>query len=437
MPFDDNSVVEVEFSKPQLDFIMSSDKFPAFVGGFGSGKTEALVARALVAKQRNPTCDIAVYLPTFDLISTISQPRFESKLEAWGCKYKSIKSQRPNIEIADGGKIIFRTMVNPERIIGYEVADSFVDELDTLQQKKAEDVWHKIVARNRQKKPNGEPNTISVATTPEGFRFVYSQWAKQEDAENKGYKLIKASTYDNMKFLPEDYIQNLLDLYPANLVAAYIHGEFVNMTSGSVYPMFDRVLNHCDDTVGTVTLPNGTVIAEDLHIGMDFNVTNMTATINVRRGQWPATVDEITKVFDTPAMIEALKTKYPHNRKIIYPDASGNARKSQNASETDINLLQAAGFIVLNDNRNPFVKDRVLAMNGMICNANNVRRWKVNTNACPVLTSCLEQQAYDPKTGEPDKKSGLDHPLDAQGYFISYCFPIRGDLLRRAVLTGV
>ncbi|EIQ2213478.1 TPA: terminase, partial [Escherichia coli] len=42
---------------------------------------------------------------------------------------------------------------------------------------------------------------------------------------------------------------------------------------------------------------------------------------------------------------------------------------------------------------------------------------------CPVYAESLEQQVWDDK-GEPDKKSGNDHPNDAGGYFIVKQFPI-------------
>jgi hypothetical protein len=59
----------------------------------------------------------------------------------------------------------------------------------------------------------------------------------------------------------------------------------------------------------------------------------------------------------------------------------------------------------------------------MILNDVGVRRWKVNTDACPVLTESLEQQAYD-NNGEPDKSTDHDHPNDAAGYFIVKRWPI-------------
>lgn len=69
------------------------------------------------------------------------------------------------------------------------------------------------------------------------------------------------------------------------------------------------------------------------------------------------------------------------------------------------------------------MKDRVLATNAMLLNANGERRLKVNTRRCPKFTEGLEQQAYD-ANGEPDKKSGVDHVNDAGTYPIVRLWPI-------------
>jgi hypothetical protein len=64
------------------------------------------------------------------------------------------------------------------------------------------------------------------------------------------------------------------------------------------------------------------------------------------------------------------------------------------------------------------------------------RRMKVNVDKCPVLVECLEKQAYD-KNGEPDKSGDLDHSPDAQGYFITYRWPVRGRAMQRIALGGI
>ncbi|MDV7677376.1 terminase family protein, partial [Acinetobacter baumannii] len=68
--------------------------------------------------------------------------------------------------------------------------------------------------------------------------------ANKSEAKRKLYGMIQASTYDNEANLPDDYISSLYESYPPQLISAYLRGQFVNLTSGAVYPDFDRVLNH-------------------------------------------------------------------------------------------------------------------------------------------------------------------------------------------------
>lgn len=354
-------------------------------------------------------CDIAYYLPTYPLVEDIAFRRFPDLCERKGWAYRLNKASS-FIEFPGAGRIVFRTMERPERIVGYEVAHSILDELDTLPTEKAREVWNKVIARNRQKMPGGFPNTVAVATTPEGFRFVWERWVKNTAP---GYELFRAKTMDNAANLPDGYIENLRNSYPTALLAAYLEGEFVNLTAGSVYAEFDRALNASTETIKP---------GEALHIGMDFNVSKGAAVIHVLRGDAPHAVAELTDVFDTPAMIALLKRDYAGHPIMIYPDASGNNRKSNNASESDIALLRAAGFRICVNAANPAVKDRVLSANAMI-HRGGQRRYRVNVQNCPQLVEALEKQAYD-KHGEPDKSGGFDHVIDAATYFIVYRYPI-------------
>lgn len=414
---------------PQYQFVTTIARFPAMVAGFGSGKTEAGIVRAAVKKIQYPKNDIGYYLPTYDLIQKIAFPRFETFFLEKGFFTVLNETKKELTIIGMAGKIILRTMDAPETIVGYEHADAVVDELDTLKTDKAAEVWRKIVARNRQKKPDGSANTIGVATTPEGFRFVYEKWKRKP---MKGSQLIKAATSSNLKNLPDDYIDTLKDVYPDNMLAAYLEGEFVNLTTGSVYPEFDREKNAAPLGVGIKP-------GETLHIGLDFNVGKMAAVVHILREGAPIAVDEFVNYLDTPALIDAIKQRYvdgkdqPH-RIIAYPDASGKNRKSNNAAASDIVLLRQAGFLVLAKPANPFVRDRVAAFNKLIHKAGK-RVYKINIDACPHLVEGLEKQAYD-KNGEPDKTSGVDHVIDGAGYFIAYRFPILHGKARQTNLKG-
>ena len=404
----------------QRAFVTCTDPYPCFVGGFGSGKTAAAMARAMALKVMCREQSVAYYLPTYPLIEDIAFQRFPELCEKRGWAFK-LNKQSAVMEFPGAGRLIFRNMEQPERIVGYEVAHSVVDEIDIMPTDKARNAWNKIIARNRQK--CGMPNTVGVATTPEGFKFVYERWERNPA---QGYRLFRASTEDNAHNLPDGYIDNLRNSYPANLLAAYLDGQFVNLTSGSIYAEFDRALNRSTETIQ---------VSDHLHIGMDFNVGQMAGAVFVLRDGDPHGVDEITGVLDTPAMIATIKSRYQGHAIFVYPDASGGGRRSNNASESDIALLRAAGFTILAPSANPPVKNRILAMNQMI-HCEGVRRLKVNVDRCPMLVEALEKQAYD-KNGEPDKTSGLDHINDACGYLIHYKFPVAGRGISRVRIGGV
>ena len=395
----------------QRAFATSRAPFPAFVGGYGSGKSAAAIARAMALKMHFKQCDVAYYLPTYPLVEDIAYRRFPELCERKGWPYKLNKASA-FIEFPGAGRIVFRTMEQPHRIVGYEVAHSILDELDTLPTEKAREVWNRVIARNRQKMPGDFPNTVAVATTPEGFRFVYERWHKKPA---EGYVLFRAKTIENAANLPPGYIDNLKNSYPEQLLSAYLDGEFVNLASHSVHSEFDRALNSSNETIKPY---------EPLHIGLDFNVGNVSAAVGVFRGEALHFVEELTGVRDTPTLCMMLKDKYKvaGHAVHIYPDASGGATKSVNAALSDIVLLRAAGFQVWANSKNPAVRDRVASVNALI-HAGGKRRLFIRPDTCPSMIEGLEQQAYD-KHGDPDKSSGLDHLNDALGYLVAYKFPV-------------
>ena len=412
--------MHIELTEPQIEYIEANCKYPAMVAGFGAGKTEAAVFRSIfglintanscyTGKNGEKFWPVrGFYAPTFDLIRVIAWPRFETILEKLGIAYKLQKSPLNRIIIEGIGEILFRSMENPSRIIGYEHCDADVDELDTLKLEDAADVWRMILARNRQYKPDGSQNSIGTTTTPEGFRFVYQTWKQNPKT---GYEIIQAPTESN-PYLPDDYIDSLRQMYPSNLLDAYLYGQFVNLQSGTVYSSYDRKVCRSDETVRA---------GEPLYIGCDFNVMNQAATVFVQRqGIWHG-VAELSKMRDTPRMIEEIQDRWQSKGHAIYiyPDASGAATKTVNASISDLALLEQAGFTVRANKANPRIKDRVAAMNAALEHGNV----KINPITCPNTADCLEQQTY--KNGEPDKSSGHDHQNDATTYPIAFTFPIR------------
>lgn len=402
--------IRLSLTEPQERFLLSEAKHPAFVAGFGAGKSEVMACAAIGDAAHSSDALIGLYAPTYDLVRLITAPRICAKLDEHGVPHRWNKQE--NIVYTSYprfGDFVLRTMDNPERIVGYETYRAHVDELDTLKPEPAQKAWNQIIARNRQR-PAGiaRPfNRVSAYTTPEGFRFTYDRWVRNKV---DGYEIIQAPTYSN-PYLPDDYIDNLRASYPPELIDAYIEGRFVNLASGTVYRNYDREQNRSAETIRP---------KEPLHIGQDFNVGEMAGVVNVERQDGWHAVAELSGILDTPALIETILSKWPDRAIYVYPDASGSSRKTVNASESDIRLLKEAGFKVRAKPSNPPVKDRILAINTAYAHK---RLW-VNDAACPRFAEAQEQQAYD-KNGEPDKTTGHDHHNDAEGYFAHWVMPVK------------
>lgn len=420
------SEVNLSFTKPQAEFFALTCKYPALVGGFGSGKSETMTTAAVLDAGHSSSAVIALYEPTFDLVTLMLAPRMEDKLQRFGIRY-TYNKQDHIIYTSNNqfGDFVFRSMDKPERIIAYESYRCHIDELDTLKQAHAQEVWRKILGRNRQvpkdlddsykvkNKMTGKLeafNRASVYTTPEGYRFVYDRWKKRGGED---YQIVHAPTISN-PFVEDSYVEGLKEEYPAELAEAYINGQFTNLTTGTVYNAYKREIHNSNESIQD---------RECLFVGCDFNIQRMCYTVYIKRDagkQWHA-VDEGHNLYNTDDVIRSLNQRYKEkgHRVVIYPDASGENRKSS-AARSDIAMLREAGYEIRAPRKNPDVRDRIQATN----RAFSEGRLFVNYRKCPNVANCLEQQAYTSK-GEPDKDSGVDDQNDASTYPIAYEFPIR------------
>jgi PBSX family phage terminase large subunit len=384
---------------PHQRKFISSNTNTMLVAGYGSGKSYAGVYKTILKKLQYPKHRVAYYLPTYPLVKDIAFGKFTEALEDLGLEYKLNKSDK-EIYITNYGTIIFRSMDNAETIVGYEVAYSLIDEADILPTEKMDLVYKKILSRNR----SIENPTVDAVSTPEGFKWLYNM------ANSGFFNVIKAKTYDN-KFLPKKYIADLEDQYPEELLKAYLNGEFVNLTSGTVYNKFNREKHNTNLTHSA---------GDHLIVGQDFNIGGCCSVIWIKNGQGLFAVDEMINK-DTFEVITSIKKRYPQNTIEVIPDASG-IQGNTSATKSDIQLLRDAGFKVNAPSKNPRVMDRIISAN----NGFEKGYIFINVDKCPNFVKALEQQAYNDK-GEPEKFSGagtVDDWNDAGTYPIHRLFGV-------------
>jgi len=397
--------IRADLHPPQQQFFDNQNEIVGLSAGYGAGKTRALCSMAVKLAAQNIGFIGAVMEPTAPLIRDIWQTDFELFLEQYEIPYTFRASPLPEytMHFKEGdSKLLCRSFENWSRIIGLNLSHVLVDEIDVVSPVIADKAFPKILGRLRA----GNVRQFCAASTPEGFRWLYNTFGTDEAKERTDRELIKMRTQDN-PHLPSDFIERMQANYDPSMLAAYLNGEFVNLTTGMVYSRFTREQN--------VTNSKPDIGLEPLRIGIDFNIQNTNAVIGIVQNQKLLIFDEISAAYDTDALAQTIKARYPMNKIYIYPDASGGNR-STNSSQTDIAILEGYGFSNQSPRSNPPVRDRVSSVQALLCNGKGESRLQIHAS-CRKLIESMELQSYTEK-GEPDKESGYDHMADAVGYLI-------------------
>ena len=397
----------------QREFLSDeTHRIVGYIGGFGSGKSFALCAKAIFLGMKNPGTTAMVAEPSFPMIRTVLIPAMDDALERWGIDFDFRVSPQPEyvLKLPTGNvKILCQSAENWQRVRGQNISFVLWDEADTSPADTAQKAGEMFLARMRV----GKVNQLAIASTPEGFRYCYRTFEEQKSDDKR---LIRVKTMDN-PHLPEGFIESLERNYPPQLIAAYLQGHFVNLASCSLYPDFDRS-RHYTDAQPTED--------ETIFVGIDINVGNSVTQHCVRRGDVFHFFNEAV-YRDTQQIAAGLRELYPfhfnNDQLILIPDAAAKQRSTAAAQESDIGILKKAGHRVASQTSNPLIQDRINAVNVVI----SQDRLLVG-NKCKHLRKTLEQHAYDEKS-KPEKggvgMDDLSHSGDAMGYAVFRLAAIR------------
>lgn len=406
------------FLPHQFEFLIADEAIVGLVSGFGAGKTYGFLRKVLVNHIYNKR-DVDnmsngwVLYPTLDLANELFVEDFKILLNDLDINYK-YDSKLGRFKTAYGWIKIY-TLEQPNRMVGANLTFVGIDEFDTVNTNKALNCFKKAIGRLR---GNAKPK-LFIVTTPEGFKATYNIFVENK---KKSQKLIHAKTLDN-HHLPETYIELLKEQYDPRLLKAYLNGQFVNLTSGSVYYAFDR-----EKHVNKEQLPitNGIPV----NICFDFNVYPYSVSWNQKLndenirflGEWVSKSHSNTE----EACEEIIKLLPRDIDIIIYGDASGRSGAA-NSTVTNYqiidtifkNYFKTVSYRV--PTSNPSVKDRINCVNSKF-SKNHV----TFNPSCIKLIQDWEQVVWNEKGTELDK-SNIDrtHSSDGAGYYFNVEFPIQ------------
>ncbi len=239
----------------QRRFVLDPARFPAYIGGIGSGKSFAGAAKVLARIGRKEMGLVAA--PTYPMLRDATQRAVLELFDGLGVPYDLLKSENAVTIRHTGHRIIFRSLDNPETLRGPNLDYAWIDEASLVEQI----AWQIVKGRVRV----GIAPQAWITGTPKGRNWVWEEWERDADPDHPLYRV---TTRENPT-LPEGFADSLG--YTGRFAEQELGGEFVAF-EGLVYPMFSRPTHvrpvDCDGWSGI--------------LGVDAGVRNPSAIITVR-----------------------------------------------------------------------------------------------------------------------------------------------------------
>lgn len=210
------------------------------VGGFGSGKSYALVAEAIAIGLEQAGSSILITRKTAPELKDTTEKVFQDVLpmELWAAsKITRAGGHLDTVRLPNGSEFMFRSMDDWTKHKSMNLAFIAYDELDEFD----EESYTAMLSRIRQTQPTPQgreygaaPITrrgVIAATNPGGHDWVWSRFVNPASREPTTAYFLSTSL-DN-PYLPADYIEGLLR-YPEPWVKRYVLAQFDDF-AGQVY----------------------------------------------------------------------------------------------------------------------------------------------------------------------------------------------------------
>lgn len=263
------------------------------------------------------------------------------------------------------------------------------------------------------------------ASTPSGFDIFYDLAQKAKADSTGEWEFFHAYSTANPLFTLEEFNRAKNEMNEAEF-AQEILAEFRDLVAGKAY------LCHGEWNKRTTSpFTQQGLISPHLPIivGMDFNVGLMCWELGQTNREDFYFFDEIAiRNTHTQEQVKVLIEKVKDHKPgvILIGDATGNARKTASAGETDYtiikNALTSAGIHWENrtPESNPLVKDRINAMNAKLKSASGDVHFFYHPTNCQRLGKDLDRVVWKEGASgailDQTKDSELTHSSDAAGY---------------------
>ena len=198
-----------------------------YYGGAGSGKSVFVTQKLLYKYLKYPNRKCLIVRKTQNTLRDSCFALFKSTISDWNI-YEECKINKTDltIELPNGSSFLFKGLDDSEKIKSIaNIDDIWVEECSEVE----EFDFDQLCLRLRSKNPY---NQVFASFNPVSKEnFVYRRWFSESATFNKDNTVILHTTYRDNRFLPKEYIDNLLEMEKNNpaYYRIYALGEFATL----------------------------------------------------------------------------------------------------------------------------------------------------------------------------------------------------------------
>lgn len=219
-----NTTARIDLHQRQMQFLAAQERFTAFVGGIGSGKTWVGATKALITASTEGGLGMVI-APTYPMLRDATLRTLQQVAEVLSIPV-TLNKQEMLLSIAGGrcGEMLLRSASAPDRLRGPNLNWAWMDE-GAMCSQEAFDI---LIGRLR---ADGAAGPLWITTTPRGRNWL---WQRRETIQ-----IYRARTQDN-PFLDPEFVTALEDAYTGRFAEQELGGLFVGF-DGLVYDFQENV----------------------------------------------------------------------------------------------------------------------------------------------------------------------------------------------------
>lgn len=412
--------LDLKLLPTQYDFLTCTQPFPAYIGGYGAGKTFINSVKAIVLSiHHNQGLTGLLVAPNYRDLRDTNIPTLLELLDSFKIPYVLHKTNYDLVLPWWNSRILLRSAEHPEKLKGPNVAWAGIDEVARTR----EQIWGVVVSRVRH--PKAGFRQAYATGTPEGLNWVFERWV-EEGGED--YALFQASTRENIHLDPR-FIEALQCSHDEHETRQKLDGQFSMGIRGQAYKNFDRSV-HLRERSPLATGEESQISPHlPVCVCCDFNVDPCCWVIlqHYRGVVWVADEIILSETSTQEMIAECRQREYLKHEAgvIVYGDPAGNARNTATGG-SDYALIRQAGIKNFNvARRAPSVRDRVLSLNYLLDDGKGNQNLFIHPQ-CSALIRDLERVTWKEGSSISIDKSDLSltHASDALGYFVHKEFAV-------------